>query len=143
MIVTNAEPEADFLTALRRLRPQSEVIITDLCEENDCRRAVAQTLATFGRLDGLVNTAGVNDGVEGLRRDERRLSDRWKKPDHYLSDGAPVRQALQSKQGDHRQHRVKTALSGQNGTSGYTATKGAVLALTREWAIVIRHEGVQ
>ncbi len=29
----------------------------------------------------------------------------------------------------------KTAVTGQGGTSGYVAAKGAVLALTREWAV--------
>jgi NAD(P)-dependent dehydrogenase (short-subunit alcohol dehydrogenase family) len=28
----------------------------------------------------------------------------------------------------------KTAITGQGGTSGYAASKGAILALTREWA---------
>ncbi len=35
----------------------------------------------------------------------------------------------------------KVALTGQGGTSGYAASKGGVLALTREWAVdLIRHE---
>jgi NAD(P)-dependent dehydrogenase (short-subunit alcohol dehydrogenase family) len=46
-------------------------------------------------------------------------------------------------QGCHRQHRFQNGLSGQGGTSGYTAAKGAVLALTREWAVSLRHEGVR
>ena len=29
----------------------------------------------------------------------------------------------------------KTAVTGQGGTSGYAASKGAILALTREWAV--------
>jgi L-fucose dehydrogenase len=29
----------------------------------------------------------------------------------------------------------KTAVTGQGGTSGYVASKGAILALTREWAV--------
>jgi L-fucose dehydrogenase len=28
----------------------------------------------------------------------------------------------------------KTAITGQGGTSGYASSKGAILALTREWA---------
>jgi L-fucose dehydrogenase len=37
----------------------------------------------------------------------------------------------------------KTALSGQGGTSGYTASKGAVLALTREWAVSMRENNIR
>jgi len=29
----------------------------------------------------------------------------------------------------------KTAVTGQGGTSGYASSKGAILALTREWAV--------
>ena len=63
VLVTNAAPEAALLTDLQRLQPRTEVILTELCDEVACRRAVSQTLATFGRIDGLVNNAGVNDGV--------------------------------------------------------------------------------
>ena len=37
----------------------------------------------------------------------------------------------------------KTALTGQGGTSGYTAAKGAQLSLTREWATSLRNDGVR
>lgn len=32
----------------------------------------------------------------------------------------------------------KTALTGQGGTSGYASAKGAILALTREWAAELK-----
>lgn len=51
--------------------------------------------------------------------------------------------ALQNSKGAIVNIASKTALSGQGGTSGYTAAKGAVLALTREWAVSLRHEGVR
>lgn len=63
VLVTNAVPEAALLADLQRLQPRTEVILTELCDEAACRRAVSQTLAAFGRIDGLVNNAGVNDGV--------------------------------------------------------------------------------
>lgn len=37
----------------------------------------------------------------------------------------------------------KTALTGQGGTSGYCAAKGAVLSLTREWAASLAPHGVR
>ena len=51
--------------------------------------------------------------------------------------------ALQESRGAIVNIASKTALSGQGGTSGYTAAKGAVLALTREWAVSLRHDGVR
>ena len=35
----------------------------ELSQTDDCRRAVETTIAKFGRINGLVNNAGVNDGV--------------------------------------------------------------------------------
>ena len=37
----------------------------------------------------------------------------------------------------------KTAVTGQGGTSGYTASKGAQLALTREWAVELLPYGIR
>ena len=39
-------------------------IIGDLASEGQCKRVVEETLSAFGRIDGIVNNAGVNDGVE-------------------------------------------------------------------------------
>src|SRR5690606_22242835 len=36
----------------------------------------------------------------------------------------------------------KTAVTGQGGTSGYTAAKGAQLSLTREWAVELLPYGI-
>lgn len=44
VLVTNAAPEAALLADLQRLQPRTEVILTELCDEAACRRAVSQTL---------------------------------------------------------------------------------------------------
>ena len=41
----------------------SHVIIADLSSPTDCRSALDSTVEKFGRLDALVNNAGVNDKV--------------------------------------------------------------------------------
>ena len=37
----------------------------------------------------------------------------------------------------------KTAVTGQGNTSGYASAKGAILALTREWAVELRSYGIR
>jgi L-fucose dehydrogenase len=37
----------------------------------------------------------------------------------------------------------KTAVTGQGGTSGYASSKGAILALTREWAVELLPYGIR
>lgn len=107
VLVTNAAPEAALLADLQRLQPRTEVILTELCDEAACRRAVSQTLAAFGRIDGLVNNAGVNDGVglESRAQSVRRLA--GKEPGALLPDGTPVPGGAAGEPGRHRQYRLQ------------------------------------
>src|SRR5205807_2070208 len=55
--------------ALRRLAPSERIhpIIADLADEAACRDAVASAVARFGRLEAVINNAGI--GVSSLRPD--------------------------------------------------------------------------
>lgn len=142
-IVTNAQPDEMWLAALRELQPQTEVVIADLCDEQNCQRAVEVVQRQFGRIDGLVNNAGVNDGV-GLEAGRSAfVASLEKNLLHYYQMTHFCQRALERSRGAIVNIASKTALSGQGGTSGYCAAKGAILALTREWAVSLRHSGVR
>ncbi|WP_313589821.1 SDR family oxidoreductase [Pantoea septica] len=142
-IVTNAQPDEMWLAALRELQPQTEVVIADLCDEQHCQRAVERVQHQFGRIDGLVNNAGVNDGV-GLEAGRSAfVASLEKNLLHYYQMTHFCQRALEKSRGAIVNIASKTALSGQGGTSGYCASKGAILALTREWAVSLRHSGVR
>lgn len=143
VIVTNVMPEAEFLAELHQFQPRSKVIITELCDEQSCQRAVKETLASFGHIDGLVNNAGVNDGVGLEAGREAFMGSLEKNLVHYYQMAHLCQSALQASKGAIVNIASKTALSGQGGTSGYTAAKGAVLALTREWAVSLLQDGVR
>lgn len=110
-------------------------IEVELGEPESCQLVVAETLRTFGRIDALVNNAGVNDsvGLEHGSPEKFRESIR-KNLDHYYFMAHYALPALKEKQGVILNISSKTALTGQGNTSGYAASKGAQLALTREWA---------
>lgn len=38
-------------------------IVAELTDDAECKYAIDQTIKQFGKIDGLVNNAGVNDGV--------------------------------------------------------------------------------
>ena len=109
-----------------------------------CRRAVEETIAQFGRIDGLVNNIGVNDKVgledgspgEFLKSVERNL---W----HYYSMAHYCLPHLKQARGAIVNVASKVAFTGQGGTSGYAAAKGAQLALTREWAVELLSYGIR
>lgn len=143
VIVTNVQPDDGFMAALQAKAPESLAIIADLCQEAACRDAVSQVLARFGRIDALVNNAGVNDGVGLEAGREAFVGSLEKNLIHYYLMAHLCRESLEKAGGAIVNIASKTALSGQGGTSGYTAAKGAVLALTREWAVSLRESGVR
>jgi L-fucose dehydrogenase len=98
--------------------------------------AVRETVNRFGRINGLVNNAGRNDGV-GLEKGspERFLTSLQENCGHYFTLAHHCLPYLKESKGTIVNIASKTAVTGQGGSSGYVAAKGAILALTREWAV--------
>lgn len=120
------------------------VIEADLCSVSDCARAVERTAQEFGRIDALVNNAGVNDrvGLE-LGDPDRFLASLKLNLLHYYCMAHFALQHLKGSQGSIVNVASKTAVTGQGGTSGYAGSKGAILALTREWAVELASYGIR
>jgi len=110
-------------------------LAVDLSTPESCSQAIAQTLQEFGRLDALVNNAGVNDKI-GLERGTPGdyIASLHRNLVHYYSMAHYALPYLKQSQGTIVNIGSKTAVTGQGNTSGYASSKGAILALTREWA---------
>ena len=102
----------------------------------DAEGVVQEALSKYGRIDGLVNNAGTNDGV-GLEKGSpvAFLQSVEKNVGHYYFLAHYALDALKKSKGTILNISSKTAITGQGNTSGYVAAKGAQLALTREWAV--------
>lgn len=116
--------------------PGAFAINMQLGSPESCKSVAEQALGIKGRIDGLVNNAGVNDGV-GLEKGspERFLTSLQTNLHHYYFLAHYLLEALKKSKGSILNISSKTALTGQGGTSAYAAAKGAQLALTREWAV--------
>ncbi|MBL0744493.1 SDR family oxidoreductase [Chryseolinea lacunae] len=111
-------------------------IVAELTEPAAAERAVNATLQKFGKINGLVNNAGVNDGV-GLENGnyEKFIASLHKNLVHYYLMAHYALPALKVTQGAIVNIGSKTAETGQGGTSAYAASNGGRNALTREWAV--------
>ena len=120
------------------------LICADLLLAENCSSAIAKTLQEFGRLDALVNNAGVNDRI-GLEDGgpEKYLESLQRNLLHYYNMAHYALPALKLSHGCIVNIASKTAITGQGGTSGYASAKGAVLALTREWAVELLSSGIR
>ncbi len=121
---------------LRATGVRNELVVIDLLTAEGCLGAVEQTVKVFGRLDALINNAGVNDKV-GLERGNPNefVTSLNRNLNHYYSMAHYALPHLKQSQGTIVNIGSKTALTGQGGTSGYASAKGGVMALTREWAV--------
>ena len=119
-------------------------IAAELTEASECTKAVDGVIKKFGRIDGLVNNAGVNDGV-GLERGdyERFMQSLHKNLVHYYLMAQLCLPELKKIKGSIVNIGSKTAETGQGNTSAYAAANGGRNALTREWAVELLKYGIR
>jgi L-fucose dehydrogenase len=115
----------------------------DLTDEREAAAAVEEAIRRWGRLDALINNAGANDSV-GLEAPPTTFFasvHRNLMPAYALTHAA--RAVLCESKGTIINVSSKVAETGQGATSGYAAAKGAINALTREWAVALAPHGVR
>lgn len=116
---------------------------TDVTDPEQVEKAVKRIVEKYGRIDCVINNVGVNDGV-GLEASYEDFMQSLKL--NLVSYFLLVKYALpklKESQGTILNIGSKVAYTGQGGTSGYAASKGGVLALTREWAVDLLKDHVR
>ncbi|WP_201983889.1 SDR family oxidoreductase [Hymenobacter rubidus] len=119
-------------------------VAAELAEPDQCARAVQAVVAEFGRIDGLVNNAGVNDGV-GLENGDYAgfMQSLHRNVVHYYLMAHHALPELKKSRGAIVNITSKTAETGQGNTSAYAAANGGRNALTREWAVELLKYGIR
>ncbi len=119
-------------------------VVAELTKPEACMQAIDEINAALGRIDGLVNNAGVNDGV-GLENGdyEKFMMSLHKNLVHYYLLAHYALPALKLSKGSIVNITSKTAETGQGGTSAYAASNGGRNALTREWAVELLKYGIR
>lgn len=115
---------------------EAHYAIAELTDPEQCENAVAAAIKKYGRIDGVVNNAGVNDGVSLENGNYEDFMESLKRNlVHYYLIVHHALPELKKSQGNIVNIGSKTSLTGQGGTSGYAAANGGRNALTREWAV--------
>ncbi len=132
----NSDENAEIIQKIKALGGKGYAYMAELSNPPECKEAVENAIRDCGRIDGLVNNAGINDGV-GLENGnyESFISSLHKNLVHYYLVAHYSLPELKKSKGPIVNIISKTAETGQGNTSAYAAANGGRNALTREWAV--------
>lgn len=146
---------ADGAALAAELGKQVRFVETDVASDESARAAIDATLATFGRLDGLVNCAGIvhgekvvgKDGVHSLDAFKRVIDVNLVGTFNMIRLAAGAMAANQPDAGGERGVIVNTAsvaaYEGQLGQAAYAASKGGIVAMTLPIARELARSGIR
>ena len=144
IIGRSAEDNLAAVNEIEKMGGQAKCVTAELTNPSECEKAVKQVIAEFGHIDGLINNAGVNDGV-GLEKGnyESFVASLHKNLIHYYLLAQFALPELKKSKGAIVNISSKTAETGQGNTSAYAAANGGRNALTREWAVELLKYGIR
>lgn len=136
IIGRNDSDNQKLVIEINALGQQVDYVTAELTNPEACKAVVDTVLKRYGKIDGLINNAGVNDGV-GLENGNYNdfMASLHKNVVHYYLLAHYALPALKLSKGSIVNIGSKTGETGQGGTSAYAAANGARNALTREWAV--------
>jgi NAD(P)-dependent dehydrogenase (short-subunit alcohol dehydrogenase family) len=136
--------EEDNNAILKRINGKGFQVVAELTRPEQCKSAVQQIVKHFGRVEGLVNNAGVNDGVNLEKGSyEAFMESLHRNVVHYYLMAHHALPELKKSKGAIVNIGSKVAETGQGGTSAYAAANGGRNALTREWAVELLKYGIR
>jgi L-fucose dehydrogenase len=132
----NEEDNKQTLKLIIEQGGKGDQIKAELSDPAACKVAVEKVADRYGRIDGVVNNAGVNDGI-GLEKGNYVdfMASLHRNLVHYYLMVHHALPFLKASKGSVVNIGSKTAETGQGNTSGYAAANGGRNALTREWAV--------
>jgi L-fucose dehydrogenase len=129
---------------LKEIGGKGFTVSAELTKPEECKKAVDETVKKYGRIDGVVNNAGVNDGVGIESGDyEKFMASLHKNLVHYYLIVHHALPELKKTKGAVVNIGSKVADTGQGNTSAYAASNGGRNALTREWAVDFLKYGIR
>ncbi len=144
IIGRNEADNQQLVMEINQLGLHAAYVTAELTQPVNCKMVIDTVVQRYGKIDGLINNAGVNDGV-GLENGnyDDFMASLHKNVIHYYLLAHYALPALKESKGAIVNISSKTAETGQGGTSAYAAANGARNALTREWAVELLPFGIR
>ena len=148
LIIIASKDKSRGLTAeleITKLGGKALFIQTDVTQREQVSHLVETTLSRFGEISVLVNNVGVHDGAPFWEETE----DIWGRMYHTNVLGAVlpsqmvVRHMIEQRRGAIVHVASKAGVVGEPGHAAYSASKGAVIALTRAMAVELAPYGIR
>jgi 3-oxoacyl-[acyl-carrier protein] reductase len=135
----------DTVKQIRAAGGEAIGAIVDVRDMHSIRKMVDATLSTFGRIDVLVNNAGIvkDAQLKNMTDEQFDLVIDINLKGVYNCTRAVVDIMLQQKSGVILSTSSVVGLYGNFGQTNYAATKGAVLSMTKTWAKELGRKGIR
>lgn len=119
-------------------------VTAELSDPDASEKSIKSVIEKYGRINGLVNNAGKNDGI-GLESGNYQgfMESLHRNLVHYYLMAHFAIPELKKSKGSIVNITSKTAETGQGNTSAYAAANGGRNALTREWAVELLKYGIR
>ncbi len=133
----NAERGKRVLKDIAGAGGKADFIQADIRDEGVCDRLVDETVARFGRLDVLVNNAGILCSANAVETTDEQWLDTMAVNVNalFFLSRAAIRQMLKQGGGNIVNTASEWGLNGEPGHVAYCASKGAVVQITRCMAL--------
>lgn len=149
VLVTNADLRAGDFT-----HENLFFVETDVSSRESVENMVTQVLDHYGKIDGVVNNAGIN--IPALLADTKEANGKYELNDAIFDKIVSINQKgvflvsqavgrVLAKQGDGVIINMssESGLEGSEGQSAYAATKAAINSFTRSWSKELGKQGVR
>jgi len=142
VVIVDRDTEAGPVLA-KSSGSKARFVEADLTNLKSCKQAVEQTVSWFGGLDVLVNNAGFNDGLGLETSPEDFMTSVQNNLLHVYAMTHYALPQIRKGAGCILNLGSKVSVTGQGQTSAYAAAKGAIGALTREWAVALAPDKIR
>ncbi len=125
------------LEAIRHAGGTAEFLTGDLREDGVCDRLVAETVARYGKIDVLVNNAGILYSAAAAETTDEQWSDTFavNVTAVFQLARAALREMIAQGSGSIVNIASESGLNGEPGLTAYCASKGAVVQMTKCMAL--------